>query len=57
MHKLYYFSTKDSSIKFLVYDWFNDKFRLIDLKNKDTGVGTFSTVLSFFKTNNEALIQ
>lgn len=57
LHKLYYYPTKDDSVKFLVYDWYNDKYRLIDLKNKDTSTGIFSTVLSFFKTNQEAMIQ
>lgn len=57
-HKLYYnFDIKDDSMKFFVYDWFNDKYRLLDMKLKNTVIGTYSTVLSFFKTNNEVLIQ
>ena len=56
-HKLYYFPDKDDSVKFFVYDWFDDKYRLVDLKNKDTAIGTYGTMLSFFKTNNEVLIQ
>jgi hypothetical protein len=32
-HKLYYnFDKKDDSMKFVVYDWFNNKYRLLDLK-------------------------
>lgn len=57
LHKLYYFQTRDSSIKFLVYDWFSDMFRLIDLKDRSTMIGTFATVLSLMKTNMELLIQ
>ena len=57
MHKLYYFPTKDDSMKFVVYDWFDDKYRLLDMKKKDTSIGSSTTLLSFFKTNNEALIQ
>ena len=57
LHKLYYNPIRDDSIKFIVFDWFDSKYRLIDLKNKDTFVGTFTTMLSFFKSNNEMLIQ
>ena len=57
MHKLYYFSDKDDSVKFFLYDWFNDKYRILDLKNKDTALGTYATVLSFFKTSTETMIQ
>lgn len=56
-HKLYYFPTRDDSVKFLLYDWFNDKYRLFDLKNKTTALGTYTTTMSFFKTNNEMLVQ
>lgn len=56
LHKLYYFQKKDSSIKFLVYDWFSDMFKLIDLKDRSTMLGTFATVLSLMKTNMESLI-
>ena len=57
LHKLYYNPIRDDSIKFIVFDWFDSKYRLLDLKNKDTFVGTFATMLSFFKSNNEMLIQ
>ena len=57
LHKLYYYPTKDNSIKFLLYDLFTRKYKIFDLKNKDTSTGSFATILSFFKTNNEALIQ
>ena len=57
-HKLYYNSNKkDDSMKFFVYDWFNNTYRLLDLKQKNTVIGQYSTILSFFKTNNEVLIQ
>lgn len=57
MNKLYYFSVAEESMKFYVYDIFTNKFKILDLKNKDTALGTFSTVLSMFKTNNESMIQ
>ena len=57
-HKLYYtYTQKDDSLKFLVYDWFNDTYRLLDLKQKNTAIGSYATLMSFFKTNNEMLIQ
>lgn len=57
LHKMYYYPTKDDSVKFLVYDYFNDQYGMLDLKNKETSTGSFSTVMSFFKTNTEALVQ
>ena len=57
MHKLYYYPTVDDSLKFVVYDWFTDKYRLFDLKDRKTSTGQYSTMMSFFKTNNEMLVQ
>lgn len=58
MHKMYYMKDfKDDSLKFIVYDQFDDKYRLVDIKDKYTLIGSFGTTLSFFKTNTEALIQ
>lgn len=57
MHKLYYFPTRDTSVKFIVYDQFEDKYSMLDLCDKRTFKGIFSTLMSFFKSNNENLIQ
>lgn len=57
MHKLYYYPSRDSSVKFLLYDIFNDNYRLVDLKDKNTLIGSFATIISFFKSSNENLIQ
>lgn len=58
MHKLYYDPMmRDDSMKFIVYDQFLDKYRLLDIKDQFTLVGAYSTILSFFKTNTEAMIQ
>ena len=58
MHKLYYAPLmKDDSMKFIVYDQRKDTYGLLDLKDSQTFIGSYSTILSFFKTNNEALIQ
>lgn len=57
MKKLYYYSEKDTAVKFFLYNESNDKYQLFDITNKDTATGTYSTVLSFFKTNNEQLVQ
>lgn len=57
MQKLYYMPQKDDSVKFFFYDIFDDKYRLLDLKDEKTSLGTYSTLLSMFKTNNEAIIQ
>ena len=57
MHHLYYMPTKDDSVKFFTLDLFERKYKIVDLKNKDTALGTFATILSMFKTNAEALTQ
>lgn len=57
MNKLYYFDDAEQSMKFFVNDMFDFKYKLIDLKNSATTLGSFSTILSMFKTNGENLIQ
>lgn len=57
MHKLYYFPKRDDSVKFIVLDWLNNKYRLLDMKNRQTTMGSFPTVLSFFKSNTELIVQ
>lgn len=57
MHKMYYFPTRDESIKLFTYDQLASTVKLIDLARKDTALGMTGTVLSFFKTNVETLIQ
>ena len=57
MHKLYYFQDRDDSMKFFLYNEFKDRYQLFDVTNKKTATGMYSTIFSFFKTNNEALIQ
>lgn len=56
MHKLYYFPKRDDSVKFIVLDWLNNKYRLLDMKNRQTTMGSFPTVLSFFKSNTELIV-
>ena len=51
LHKLYYTpDKKDDSLKFVVYC-------ILDLKDSHTFIGAYSTIISFFKTNTENLIQ
>ena len=58
LHKMYYKSEmKDDSLKFIAYDMRQDKYCLFDIKDSRTFIGSYSTILSFFKTNNEVLIQ
>lgn len=57
MKRLYFMPKRDVSVKFFFYDIFDEKYKLLDLKDKDTFLGTYSTILSMFKTNTEALIQ
>lgn len=57
MHKMYYFPTKDTELKFFLYNETTNKFQLFDLTNKQSATGLYNTMLSMFKTNNEGLIQ
>ena len=57
MHKLFFLPDRDDTMKFIVYDWFNQKYRLLDLTIKDTFLNITNTTLSFFKSNAELMIQ
>ena len=57
MDKLYFWEKKDNSLKFLVYNWFKDKYGLLDITKMETYMGTANAVLSFFGTNAENLVQ
>lgn len=36
LNRTYYYTSKDESVKFLLYDWFNHKYRLVDISNGST---------------------
>lgn len=49
--------TKDDSVKFIYYDMFADKYKVLDLKTKDSGLAMFPTMLSMFKSDMETIIE
>ena len=57
LNNLYYFPSKEESMKFLLFDLFDSKYKIFDLKDKSTILNDFSTVLSMFKTDMETAIQ
>ena len=57
MDKLYFFSKKDDKLKFLVYCQHSGEYGLLDIADKNTFMGMTTTVLSFFKSNAEHLVQ
>ena len=57
LDKLYFWPDKDNALKFLVYNWYKDEYGLLDITDKETFTGTSATVLSFFKSNAEQLVQ
>lgn len=57
MDKLYFWPKKDNALKFLVYSWYKDEYGLLDITNEKTFMGMSATLLSFFKSNAEQLIQ
>ena len=56
LNNLYYFPSKEESMKFLLFDLFDSKYKIFDLKDKSTILNDFSTVLSMFKTDMETAI-
>lgn len=57
VHKMYYYPTKDTELKFFLYNESTDKYQLFDVTIKQSTTGIYNTILSMFKTNNEGLIQ
>lgn len=57
MDKLYFYNERDKSLKFLAYNWYKDTYGLLDIAKVDTFLGTASTILSFFGTNAENVVQ
>lgn len=56
LHKLYFLPSRDDSVKFIYYDWLNRKYKMLDLADNNSILNCSATVLSFFKSNAEALI-
>ena len=57
MQKLYTMPQKDTSVKLFFYDIFANNIKMLDLKDKNTVLNTYSTVLSMFKSSTELMIQ
>lgn len=57
MDKLYFWNQKDNTLKFLVYNWYEDNYHLLDIAASSTLMGMKTTILSFFKSNTELLTQ
>lgn len=55
LDKMFYYQTKDSSIKFLVYDETNDMYKIISLDKEDSFLGNRLIQLSFFNSNIEGM--
>lgn len=53
LNKLYYYTETDKSIKFIVYDEFDDNIRACDIKDSKTKKGAYPILLSFFNTSLE----
>lgn len=57
MDKLYYMPQKDVSVKMFFYDMFDDKYKILNLRDKNSAENTYPTVLSMFKSSVETMIQ
>lgn len=55
MNKMYYYRTKDDSLKFLLWDTFKEQYRMIDLKNRHTLGRHDQMVLSLMKSDKESM--
>ena len=57
MRRLYYFESRDDSLKFLVYNEQSTMYQLVDIKNSSSNTGQFEIIVSFFKTSTEHMAQ
>lgn len=55
MHKLYFLPKKDSSMKYIMFDLIQNKYKLLDISHLLNGFDTSSVIVSFFKSNVESL--
>lgn len=55
--KLYYYSDRDDSLKFMLWNETTSKPQLFDIKDKSTSTGVYSVVLSLLKSKHESLTQ
>lgn len=55
MHKLYFLPKKDTSMKYLIFDLIQNKYKLLDIAHLLNGLESTSVTVSFFKSNVEAL--
>ena len=57
LHKLYYFQSKDISMKFIVYNETMNRYQLFDVANQNYVNGTSIVMISLFKTQTESQMQ
>lgn len=55
--KMYYFSDRDQSLKFLYLNGRNNMYYLLDLNNSSTYSGAYNMIVSFFKSELENVSQ
>ena len=57
LSRLYYYDTKDDTIKFIYYNDIKDKYNLFSIMDKETATATHSIIMSMFNTQNEKYTQ
>lgn len=55
--KLYYYSSKDTNLKFLVYNESDDMFYIVNTTDQKTYLGNSNIIVSFFKNKIETMLQ
>lgn len=57
LSKMYYYDTRDESLKFIYYNYLTKKYHLFDMANSDTSRGMYNLIISFFNTQNEQYLE
>ena len=56
LNKLYYYETKEKSMKFMMYNELKNKYFLYNIKEPNTALGQYAVILSFGNSHNESLL-
>lgn len=57
LNRLFYYQTKDDSVKFIFLNETSNKVQVFDLKDPSSSQGSYSIVISVLKDNNESLVE
>lgn len=57
MNRMYYYPSRDRSIKAIIYNEFKDSYQVFDFGNRGSRTGVSTVIVSMFKSNSESMTQ